>query len=114
MAVFRTYLVLMLAVVLALTGVGLAAARGGPDAAGRIEICTGTGPVMILVGEDGQPVAPRICPDQALSLLNAVSVPALSAVAVDVPRRIARPRGVARSHPRDLPPALARAPPASV
>ncbi|AVO38740.1 hypothetical protein [Pukyongiella litopenaei] len=114
MAAVRTYLVLMLAAVLALTGAGLAAARGAPAAAGRIEICTGTGPVMILVDEDGQPVGPRLCPDNALSLLNAVFIPVLPDDAADIPRRIDRPRGLVQLHPRDLPPTQARAPPVPV
>ena len=69
-AVLRPYLALILALLLALTGQSMAVARGMPGASGEIVLCTGTGPVSVLVDEDGQPVGPsHICPDCALSLI---------------------------------------------
>ncbi len=67
----RSYLALALALVLALTGHSMAVARGMPNAVGKIVLCTGTGPIAVLVDEGGQPVGqPHICPDCALSLFD--------------------------------------------
>lgn len=60
---------LMIAVI-ALTAQSAAHARAMSDAGGQMIICTGAGPVMVYMDEDGQPTeAPHICPDYALSLL---------------------------------------------
>ncbi|MDX1780615.1 MAG: hypothetical protein R3256_04770 [Thalassovita sp.] len=54
---------------LTLTGQSMAVARGMPNAEGEIVLCTGTGPVSVLVDKDGAPVGPpHICPDCALTL----------------------------------------------
>ncbi|WP_199023793.1 hypothetical protein [Sedimentitalea arenosa] len=64
-----------LVALLVLTSQAMAVARGAPGAAGTIELCTGTGPVMIAVDESGAPVTPpHFCPDQALSLVSAVAL----------------------------------------
>lgn len=66
----RPYIALVLALLLTFTGQSMAVARGMPNASGEIVLCTGTGPVSVLVDEDGQPVGPpHICPDCALSLI---------------------------------------------
>ena len=50
----------------------MAVARGLPGPSGQMVICTGTGPVMVSVDADGAPVGtPHICPDAALSLIQA-------------------------------------------
>ena len=65
----RSYLGVFLALVLALTGQSMAVARGMPDAAGTIVLCTGTGPMVVSVDDQGQPVGPpHICPDFAAML----------------------------------------------
>lgn len=65
----RTYLGVLLALMLAFTGQSMAVARGMPGAAGEVVLCTGQGPVTITVDENGQPTGkPHICPDFALSL----------------------------------------------
>lgn len=70
----RPYLAGFLAVVLVLTSQGFALARTAEGPAGAMVICTGTGPVTVLVDEDGQPTgAVHICPDCALSLFDAIS-----------------------------------------
>lgn len=67
----RTYLALLLSLMLVVTSHSMAVARGMPGPAGQMVICTGTGPVMISVDEDGQPTGPaHICPDAALSLIQ--------------------------------------------
>jgi hypothetical protein len=56
-----------------LTGQGLAVSRGVDRAVGQMVLCTGTGPVVVYMDEDGQPTAPpHYCPDYALALLGAV------------------------------------------
>lgn len=65
----RSYLAIVLALMLTLTGQSMAVARGMPNAEGEIVLCTGTGPISVLVDKDGQPVGPpHICPDCALSI----------------------------------------------
>ena len=69
----RPYLALVLALLLGLTGLGLAVARGQPGPAGHLVICTGTGPVMIAVDKDGRPTgSAQYCPDAGQSLLQAL------------------------------------------
>ncbi len=84
----RPVLILLFALILALTSGAMAVARGQTHAAGMIVLCTGSGPVTVAVDADGQPVGPaHVCPDCALSLIVAVAAPdpvprALSATSV--------------------------------
>ncbi|MCL3880954.1 hypothetical protein [Marivita sp. GX14005] len=58
----------LLVALIGATGVELAAARGQAPAVGIMEICTGTGPVHVLVDEDGTPTGGTvICPDYAIA-----------------------------------------------
>lgn len=67
----RAYLALALALVLTLTGQSMALARSAPGPAGQMVLCTGNGPVTVLVDSQGQPTgAVHICPDCALSLFQ--------------------------------------------
>lgn len=73
---YRSYLGVFLALLLALTGQSMAVARGTPNAAGQIVMCTGTGPTVVSVDDTGQPVGPPyICPDFATSLFAATYLP---------------------------------------
>ncbi len=73
MMVLRGYLAFALSVLLVLTGQGVAASRGVGEAVGQMVLCTGTGPVVVYMDQDGQPTQPpHYCPDYALSLLGAV------------------------------------------
>ena len=86
---FRSYLAIMLSLLLVLTGHSMAVARGMPGVAGQIEICSGTGPVMIALDAEGNPTGPaHICPEAALSLIQAsmVSPDVLIAVTGSVAR----------------------------
>lgn len=77
---------LLLAFVLVFTGQSMALARFMAAPTGEMVLCTGTGPIAILVDEEGQPVGkPHICPDCALSFFAAVS---------DVPDAPVRPLAV--------------------
>ncbi|EDM72383.1 hypothetical protein RAZWK3B_09036 [Roseobacter sp. AzwK-3b] len=70
----RTYLAIALAFVLTLTAQSTALARSAPDPAGQMVLCTGTGPVTVLVDAQGQPTgAVHICPECALSLFQVTS-----------------------------------------
>jgi len=92
----RIFLPYVLSVLLALTAQGVAASRGMDAAVGQMELCTGSGPVVVYMDENGQPTkAPHYCPDYALNLLGAVASdnsPQLTApdrVQPDPPRRSA-------------------------
>ncbi|MEX0307924.1 MAG: hypothetical protein AB3N12_11125 [Ruegeria sp.] len=70
---FRSLLPFALSLLVILTGLGVAESRGIDRAVGQMVLCTGTGPVVVYMDEDGQPTrAPHYCPDYALSLLGAV------------------------------------------
>lgn len=74
MALFRPFIALSLALIIALTSGAMAVARGQTTAAGSIVLCTGTGPLTVQVDADGQPIGPvHICPDCALGLFDAAS-----------------------------------------
>ncbi|KIC43352.1 hypothetical protein RA27_08770 [Ruegeria sp. ANG-R] len=70
---FRSLLPFALSLLVAFTGLGIAESRGIDRAVGQMVLCTGSGPVVVYMDEDGQPTrAPHYCPDYALSLLGAV------------------------------------------
>ncbi len=72
----RKHIAVILALVMVLTGHSMAIARGMPAATGFMELCTGTGPVMVPMDAQGNPTGPaHICPDFTLSLMDAVAVP---------------------------------------
>lgn len=108
----RRYLGLFMALAIALTAHGAAAAQGNRDASGQMVICTGTGPVVVYVDDDGQPVQPpHYCPDCVMQLLDAVSVP-VTLCAPDATGVAALPVPVpALTHGRNTLRASARAPP---
>lgn len=69
----HSFLSIALSLLLALTAQSVAASRGMDRAVGQMVLCTGTGPVVVYMDENGQPTkAPHFCPDYALSLLGAV------------------------------------------
>lgn len=70
---------LVMVALLVLTGQSMAVARGAPGPSGTLTLCTGTGPVTVLVDENGQPTGkPHICPDCGFGLFAATfAAPAL-------------------------------------
>ncbi len=65
---------LALILLLAVTGVQLAAARGLPPAADMLVICRGLTVVTIHVDADGnETAAPHLCPDAGLTVLAATA-----------------------------------------
>ncbi|MEY8842253.1 hypothetical protein AB9K41_24760, partial [Cribrihabitans sp. XS_ASV171] len=103
---------LTLALLLALTGQGLAQSRGMSAAVGQMTLCTGTGPVVVYVDDQGQPTkAPHYCPDFALALMAALLPDPASAAPPPEPstlRRFAQDRA---EIPAPRTPRKARAPP---
>ena len=75
---FHKAVLFTLALLLALTGQSMAAARGAPDPSGQMVICSGSGPVAPDAGHDSQPAEPPpYCPDCALHVLDGVAPPDL-------------------------------------
>ncbi|MFW8635281.1 hypothetical protein [Cribrihabitans pelagius] len=71
----RAYLGLLLALGVALTAHGAAAARGSGTASGQMVICTGSGAVTVYVDGEGRPVAPpHHCPDCVMQPLDSLAV----------------------------------------
>lgn len=72
----RPYLAFALCLLMGLTSQSLAVARVSTGPAGQVTLCTGTGPVMVYVDENGAPTGPpHFCPEAALSLIMAVAAP---------------------------------------
>jgi len=72
MAHLRLFSALFLALTLAVTSVGFAAARAHAPATHAMEICTGFSMVTVWVDENGDPVEQRhICPDAVSFLADA-------------------------------------------
>jgi len=66
-------LALLIALTLA-TSLAAGVARGHADSVSRMELCTGRGPVMVHLDEEGRPTAPpELCPDGIVALFAAVS-----------------------------------------
>ncbi|WP_380995191.1 hypothetical protein [Sedimentitalea sp. HM32M-2] len=105
-----------LVLLLLLTSQSMAVARGAPGPAGQMQLCTGTGPVMVYVDADGAPVGPpHICPDFALTLLDHVAAsPAGGPGLVSVGRRLSVILPVRQSGAIFRPRSVARAPPVPV
>ena len=73
----RSLAAFVLALLIAVTAQAAAVAHAAPGPTGRMEICTGTGPVMVYTDETGAPTGPPVyCPDFALSLVLALDLPA--------------------------------------
>lgn len=77
----RTYPALALAILLALTSQTMATARGAPTPVGQAILCTGSGPVTVLLDAEGQPTGQtHICPDCAFSVLDGVIPPSIAPI----------------------------------
>lgn len=112
--ILRIWNALLLSLLLAVTGQALAVARGAPLPAGQVQLCTGSGPVMVFLDKDGQPVKPpHFCPQGVLSLLNAVALAALPLVLASRLILVTAPLADRRGRTLRQPPAQARDPPLS-
>ena len=73
----------MLALIMAVTSVGLASARGQTHVGGQVVLCSGGRIVTVTLDINGEPMGPtHICPDMALTMMLAVA---------DAPANLARP-----------------------
>lgn len=103
---------LILILCLALTGIGLGAARGTVMVAGQAVICTGAG--LVVIDHPAAPDRPHVCPDMALSLMAGVPVlppdlrPVRGRALQDAPQAFRHPGG------QDVPAQTARGPPAGM
>lgn len=77
MRLTRPIAAFVLAFLLLVTSQSMAVARGTMvDATGTMVLCTGTGPITVLMDENGEPIGPRhICPDCALSVIAGLAEP---------------------------------------
>ena len=74
----RSFIAVALSLVLVLSAQSMALARTAPGPAGVMVLCTGTGPMTVLVDETGTPIAPgHVCPDCAMGLF-AATLPAVA------------------------------------
>ena len=64
----------LMCLLVAISAQAAAIAHAAPGLSGRMELCSGTGPVMVYVDAEGQPVGdPVYCPDFALALILSVA-----------------------------------------
>lgn len=77
--VVRSYLTIIMALVLGASSVTMAVARGQTRVAGEVVICSGYGLTTITVDADGNPSGTvHICPDMALAMFAAQDAPSHS------------------------------------
>lgn len=76
---FKLLIGIVAALVLAMTSMTMAVARGQARVAGEVVICTGYGVTTISVDAEGNPTGPvHLCPDMVLAMMAAIAVaPAL-------------------------------------
>lgn len=114
-APLRSYLAIVLCLLLVMTAQAMAVMRGASDALLMVELCSGDDVVMIYVDDTGEPnAASHICPD-CLPLALAGLLP--GEVTVAAPLRLRHDRSVQGTASHTLHLRLtqqARAPPVSV
>ncbi len=114
----RGFVAYLLTLVLVVTGLSLAQARGAAPLSGvasmngaEVEICTGIGVTTISVGSDGQPVKTQhVCPDGAQHFVVAFHVPLIDQPEERLVQLTAPVPAVAVATPPELVPS-ARGPP---
>ncbi|MFP7672614.1 hypothetical protein ACG74X_04560 [Marivita sp. S0852] len=113
--VIRQTTLCVLLLVIGFASVQLAAARGQAPAVGTMVICTGTGPIHILVDENGDPTgAVMVCPDYALAFFADITGSTPQAKRVDLLTSLWTSRTRARAAEQEAPSSHARGPPISV
>ena len=74
--VMRSVLSAAMAVILAVTSLTMAVARGETRMGTEIVICTGYGITTVTVDEEGNPTGPvHLCPDMVLGMMAALDTP---------------------------------------
>jgi hypothetical protein len=70
----RAFALTLLAALTLVTSLAAGVARGHSDPFGRMVLCTGQGPVMVYLDEEGRPTAPpELCPDGIVALFAAIT-----------------------------------------
>lgn len=87
--IWRSHILsLLLAGVIVLTAQSAAVARTMPDASGQMVLCSGTGPMLVSVDENGVPMEPpQLCPDCALALFTALDAGEVTIASLGMWRR---------------------------
>jgi hypothetical protein len=108
----RRLALVALAGVIALTAAAFAVARGQGMVAGYAEICAGSGPVMVALNAEGNPVGPaQLCPEAAFFVIGGVAPPPPAPPLTVAPAPV--PAGGVILAGRRAPVACARGPPPS-
>ncbi|MCG7573473.1 hypothetical protein MHM39_07825 [Phaeobacter sp. CNT1-3] len=112
MALVRTYLAVMLALVMVLTTQTMGNARHAAMPVGEMVLCIGSEAITVYYDEDGQPVdPPHYCPDCSASIVALAQpgfAPNLRPLGKGVALRVERGKGVTVTR---IIPASARSPP---
>lgn len=114
------FLSITLALLIAVTSQQMAVARGvAVDAAGSVILCTGQGPVTVVLDTQGIPIEGtggiiHFCPDCALTLIAAIDAPNTLPLPVTHMQMLTQTSAVAPQKPVIPKTAQARAPPVSV
>jgi hypothetical protein len=106
----RNVLTYVLCTLLAVTGLGLAQARGSVGPLDRVEICHGLGTEIIVIDAEGKPVkTPHLCPDG----IGLISLAGFLPPALPAPGAVRDWAALDPAHIRAAPPpeASARGPP---
>lgn len=105
----------VLSMILAVTGLSLATARGtAPDIGVEVVICSGVGMTTITLGPDGEPVKQtHLCPDAVALFAATFSVPALGEPQIRLLAYLSLPAPVLEGSRDELTPS-ARGPPVPV
>lgn len=106
-----TALRLALILCMTLTGIGLGAARGTLRIDGQIVLCTGESVVIDHGGAGGTGSRAHLCPDMALSLMAALSLPDAPVPPPPLPHRLRARAGQVPARPHEMPLPQARGPP---
>ena len=102
----------LMVVILALTSLTMAVARGQTYVAGEVVICTGYGVTTISVDENGDPTGPvQLCPDMVLAMMSALDTPAPSVSRPEGSTEVIALAAIVSAHGLAAPAPRARAPP---
>jgi hypothetical protein len=109
----RSITALSLALILSLTSVSMALARGDMAVHGTMILCLGGMQVTVAIGPDGQPILQEhVCPDCTIGAL-ALSTDRPAAKPTGLSRRLAQTPHALSIHPSPVHGGQARGPPAS-
>lgn len=110
--VMKNLVTCILALVLGVTSIGLASARGQTHVGGQVVLCSGGRLITVTLDAAGQPIGPsHICPDMALGLLAALANAPVEFGPPDQPRGLHLVQAISQTAPAVEHLSRARAPP---